>query len=242
MSERREHRVRARVASGMRLRWAFGVIAVACGAPAAPVAPRFEIAAPASIDCVHSSRKVCVAALPFAVDNTGAAPATLRSVRATREGLDGAIVWTFDPKPLRIGRTRVVPPTGVGAGNWSIEIVATDASGGELRRTIAVVVHDRLRETALAVCDACHGTWGTYGLLELEGCDCPTTDPGKTCHDVADCQGDCLEPEVEPIDATTYRFVGRCSPRTSTFGCLGRVRRGVHRRVGSVRIPSICVD
>jgi len=61
-----------------------------------------------------------------------------------------------------------------------------------------------------------------------EGCDCTTTD--------------CQDPRVEPIDASTVRFVGRCSPRTMTFGCKARVRPGVYPRAAHPHAKTICVD
>lgn len=221
-----------RCRSAMRL-WLLCAIGLACAAPAVPAAPLFEVSAPSSIDCAHLSPGACVIHVPLTIDNPTSRTVLLRSIHATREGLGGEVVWSYDAKELAPGRTNVVPPTGIGAGRWKIELVASDA-GRDLHATTTVTVRDRERDDARAACDACHGTWGAHGLAGTEGCDCRTTDAGKICHDASDCQGDCLDPTAEPGGASSHRFAGRCSPSTMNFGCLPRVRAS--------RSETICVD
>lgn len=218
--------------------WLWAALLVACAAPAAksvePVAPLpivpFEVSAPSSLDCESRGPRYCVIEVPLNIVNRTSGALVLRSVHATKDALGGDVVWNYEPTPLRPGSTRIATHTGVGPGDWTLEVIA-DAGGAVVRATTKVRIHNREREQAMAACDACHGTWGSYGMAGTEGCDCTASDAGKICHDQSECQGDCLEPAPDPA---THGFVSRCSLHTKTFGCKARVRGGTAHM--------ICVD
>ena len=83
-------------------------------------------------------------------------------------------------------------------------------------------------------CEAAGGTWGRYGLRQLEMCDLPAPDAGKACTDAKDCaSGACVAPEAAPEGS---QGSGTCHARMTLLGtCLKQVRSGV---VG----PRLCAD
>ena len=70
------------------------------------------------------------------------------------------------------------------------------------------------------------GTWGPQGLAQMDMCDLPATDAGKSCTNSSQCQGLCL--------ANDTPSTGTCSPRTLNFGCHDVMEDGIQM--------SICID
>ncbi len=231
-----------------RLACVLTVLLLACGSsvePAPTTAPAaasvISVTAPAEVDCPAAAP--CAAGLPLTIANGGDTPVTLQSITASRAGADATIRWDYPTTTVPAHGTWKVSPQVYGAGSWSVVVSLRDRFGAAVAARTTARVRDLAREKALAACDACHGTWGRWGMMQSEGCDCRTTDAGRVCHDASECEGDCLEPQVEDIDAESYRLVGRCSAHTQNFGCLARVRAGTHTRTaGRVRLAVTCVD
>lgn len=76
-------------------------------------------------------------------------------------------------------------------------------------------------------CVAKNGVWAIHGLSPMKSCNLPTSDKGKTCTDVDECEGTCLG------DVPTASS-GTCSEWRLTFGCHVVLMQGNARQ--------ICVD
>lgn len=65
------------------------------------------------------------------------------------------------------------------------------------------------------------------GLSGLPACVVPTSDGGKKCRDISDCEGRCINDDFDgdmpPIGTKT---VGTCEASNLSFGCFAEVRRG----------------
>ena len=70
------------------------------------------------------------------------------------------------------------------------------------------------------------GTWGPQGRAQMDLCDLPAIDAGKSCTDSSQCQGLCF--------ASGTPSTGTCSPRTLNFGCHDVMEDGIQM--------SICID
>jgi len=68
-------------------------------------------------------------------------------------------------------------------------------------------------------CEARGGEWGRFGMAQIEQCNLPTSDGGKTCTDRSQCEGFCV---AEETNAT----VGKCTAWKLTFGCINIVENG----------------
>lgn len=73
-------------------------------------------------------------------------------------------------------------------------------------------------------CVALKGTWRKVGVQQLEACDVPTRDAGKSCQRSAQCESLC----VASADADTATVVeGHCYASFLTVGtCLSEVEDG----------------
>jgi len=76
-------------------------------------------------------------------------------------------------------------------------------------------------------CIAKSGVWAIHGLSPMKSCNLPTSDKGKTCTDVDECEGTCLG------DVPTATS-GTCSEWRLTFGCQILLMQGNARQ--------LCVD
>lgn len=81
-------------------------------------------------------------------------------------------------------------------------------------------------------CEACHGDWGAHGLSPVEGCNCRTSDAGRTCRDSSACEGQCLAdtPNAVVTDVGPPRLgypQGACSEFRTSFGCHVVLSNGI---------------
>lgn len=76
-------------------------------------------------------------------------------------------------------------------------------------------------------CVAKNGVWAIHGFSPMKSCNLPTSDKGKTCTDVDECEGTCLG------DVPTATS-GTCSEWRLTFGCQILLMQGNARQ--------LCVD
>jgi len=75
------------------------------------------------------------------------------------------------------------------------------------------------------ICEEVGGTWGRYGLMEVDQCNLPTSDANKICTDSAECEGVCFTEEPAPKGSTVS---GICYGWTITLGtCLNLVKNGI---------------
>jgi hypothetical protein len=74
-------------------------------------------------------------------------------------------------------------------------------------------------------CERPGGTWGRFGLMEIDQCNLPTTDANKVCNDSSECEGVCFTDAPTPKGTKTN---GQCYSNTITLGtCLNLVHDGV---------------
>ena len=77
------------------------------------------------------------------------------------------------------------------------------------------------------------GTWGKYGLAQIEGCNIPTEDAGKECKKGVDCTTQlCIA-----IEGNTDH--GTCPEWTMNFGCFTLFDED-QAKMG--QMLSICID
>lgn len=131
------------------------------------------------------------------------------------------------PVRLRAGQAATFTLAGTAApSEVTLTVTARSERGPLVARTTLVSVDAPLRIEARRACDACRGTWGRFGVAQLEVCNCATTDAGTRCASDRDCQGYCDGITWEPIAGTCpagqrrERAVGRCSSRASAFTCV----------------------
>lgn len=72
------------------------------------------------------------------------------------------------------------------------------------------------------------GVWQKWGLAQLEYCQIPAKDAGKSCTDQSQCTYRCI--------SETGTVPGKCATYKNTFGCFGLVNNGKAER------PLLCVD
>ncbi len=74
-------------------------------------------------------------------------------------------------------------------------------------------------------CERLGGTWGRFGLMEIDQCNMPTTDANKVCNDSSECEGVCFTDTHARKGTETN---GQCYSKTITLGtCLNLVHDGV---------------
>jgi hypothetical protein len=74
-------------------------------------------------------------------------------------------------------------------------------------------------------CEKLEGTWGRFGLMEIDQCNLSTTDASKVCSDSSECESVCFTDAPAPKGTKTN---GQCYSETLTLGtCLNLVRAGV---------------
>lgn len=242
--------------------------AVATTAPTATTAPA-DLAEPrcgAQRGLVATSRGPATARWGGSTVWAGEAPLAIRlcgpgRATVTRVEVGEPVRWRveYEPGLAVVGDGAPVVVTVAGTTRPSIAPVRVTAVDGEGHALTAVAplesVDDPDRATARAACDACRGTWGPHGMLGLESCDCPTPDAGRPCLAGADCVGICLATGWERVtdepDAgcrtgqARMRLVGRCSARTSNFGCHAEVREptiACQWTDGPWSLPTVCSD
>jgi hypothetical protein len=74
-------------------------------------------------------------------------------------------------------------------------------------------------------CEQQGGTWGRFGLMEIDQCDLPTKDANKICSDTSECESVCFTEDSIPRGSSAR---GKCYSRTITLGtCLNLVKNGI---------------
>jgi hypothetical protein len=84
----------------------------------------------------------------------------------------------------------------------------------------------------IAECEEQGGRWEVLGFSG-PGCNLPSSDGGKSCTDIKDCEGLCLA-DNEDTNAQGDELMGVCSEWQSNFGCHEILEKG--------RIVEICID
>ncbi len=120
--------------------------------------------------------------------------------------------------------------------NPAAAIVATQSAGGTLATesnhpttagpTAAPPAGDKSGPVvdSREQCSKLGGTWRRAGLMQLEVCDVPTRDAGKTCRDSSECESLCVAQDgANASQAST----GQCYKSFLTVGkCLSIVANG----------------
>jgi len=172
----------------------------------------------------------------------------------------GALVFTPAESTLAPGASWTKESTFFHQGAHSV--LATLREGEALVHTEPVEfrIDNPARDAALLACEACNGRWGVYGISSTEGCNCSTTDGGKTCRDGDDCEASCMFERFEVIQPGSRtcatdgscvvklelgRAVGRCNGTVMSFGCKARIKPGASKDPAVIlpaRAPIQCVD
>jgi hypothetical protein len=89
-------------------------------------------------------------------------------------------------------------------------------------------------------CKRIGGTWGRFGLMEVDRCNVMTSDVGKICKDSSDCEGACIadltEAEHKKLEAGESLVKdGKCSKFELNYDCLPFVKDGKVKDI-------VCVD
>lgn len=148
-------------------------------------------------------------------------------------------------------------PAGIaspGGGLWKDSLVWTTpgeleavvyyhqpGQSGDLQARAKVTVVNKALAAAKEACVKCEGTWGRYGVNKYEGCNCKTTDAGKTCYDGDECQGYCLFRRYD----SEAREEGECSETQRVQGCVGIIYKGASKmppRKPPPRKQPTCMD
>lgn len=136
----------------------------------------------------------------------------------------------------------------------SARLVVRGEAGGVpvSAETTVTFVDDPDHAHAVSACEARGGTFLPAGSARIEHCDRPTADANTPCYSDASCEGACIATGTEPDAAAgcapgeeRVRFVGHCSERTVTFGCMARLLEPQTecRVIGRAsRLPQICSD
>ena len=105
---------------------------------------------------------------------------------------------------------------------------STEGPGGETRMLIDKILStfkftnqesQQLGNAATrGECLAKRGVWQKWGLAQLEYCQIPAPDSGKSCTDASQCTYECI--------STTNTVPGKCATYKNTFGCFNKVRNG----------------
>ncbi len=104
-----------------------------------------------------------------------------------------------------------------------------------------IKIGNKALAAAKAACVQCSGVWGRYGMNKVEGCNCKTSDAGKTCYDGDECQGYCL---FQRYDSEAHEE-GICSETQHLVGCYGIIFKGASKFQPSRPPPrkrTTCVD
>ena len=68
-------------------------------------------------------------------------------------------------------------------------------------------------------CESLGGKWGRPGIALNESCNLPTSDGGKWCTDMRQCEGACLAENEDSI-------FGKCTSWKMTVGCVNEMNDG----------------
>jgi hypothetical protein len=221
----------------------------AAPAALAPLSGKLEMQLTPIVECTYPGEQLydtmhCDVELPIVIDNGLAKTLSLHQIHATLSSLrspSGVTTWDFgDTVKIPAGGSYRFDAKWLKDDTYAFTAELTDAQGVAYRADGHTVVRNSRREAAQAACKACDGTWGPMGLGGHIGCDCKTKDAGKTCYAPSECEGQCIGASPEWMDKTHYREIGKCSPRTSPFGCQSRVEPGIH--TGPFHRSTVCVD
>jgi hypothetical protein len=202
------------------------------------------------------------AALPVIVRNCSAEPVLL--TRLEFNVRDGGPIrrWEPQPGPIRLEPGDRFEDTMLwGAGSFEVRARGRTEDGFPFDvAPVPLTIRNPAREEAQAACRACDGTWGRWGIMQLEGCDCPAQDAGQACTSGDDCDGRCMFDgwvrlaDDDPLAAAApacaegercYVARGTCSERTMIFGCVSVIGEVMYecRRPGMAgRAPTTCID
>lgn len=127
-------------------------------------------------------------------------------------------------------------------GELAVEVYYK-APGQDQEHSVRGTVTLTNRQLALAkqACVQCNGTWGTFGYVRKEQCNCKTTDAGKQCFDGNDCQGYCLFQRYD----SDGREEGQCSDQQHIVGCYGIIFKDASKyppTVPPTRKRATCLD
>lgn len=165
----------------------------------------------------------CSAVLSIRARNCTSNVVAIRSAHGTFS--NGArIDWDFRLAAIEPGEvgTREVRIARDIEAEASLDVAVLDASGArEWRWRGAFRVEIPARRRAIAECEACHGVWRRWGMLQREACNCRTADAGRACEDGRDCEGLCL-PTGSRIVSPEVRSTCVCP---AGCRCSGRPRR-----------------
>lgn len=165
----------------------------------------------------------CSVVLSIRARNCTANAIAIRSAQATSS--NGAQTqWAFRLAAIEPGEagTREVRIARDFEEELPLEVAVLDASRSRewrWRGVFRVVIPARRR--AMAECEACHGVWRRWGMLQREACNCRTGDAGRACEDGRDCEGLCL-PTGSRIVSPEVRSTCVCP---AGCRCSGRPRR-----------------
>ena len=83
-------------------------------------------------------------------------------------------------------------------------------------------------------CIAKGGDYIKQGKLQMHRCVMQFSDAGKSCSDSSDCQGSCVNSELD-IEPGKSNQIGTCAANDSPFGCRQIIEGGVTK-------ATLCVD
>ena len=215
------------------------------------------------VDCGGRPPNGCPSvAVPVLVRNCSAEPVDL--VQIEFGPADGGTILRQEPEPAR---ARLAPGERFEGeilwqpGSYELRTRVRTEDGFPVETAPVVVeIRDPEREAAIAACRECDGTWGQYGIMGFEGCDCTARDAGRACTSDAECEGRCMfdgwvqladdDPEAAAAPACAQgeqRYIARgtCSERTMIFGCvsvLGETSYDCRRPGLAGRAPTTCID
>lgn len=202
--------------------------------------------------------------VPLAVRNCSGEPVDLLEIELDVDGHGGILQLAPEPATARLepGARFERESFWRREGSYELRARARTLDGVPIEVAPATVeIRNPARDAALAACRECHGTWGRFGIMGFEGCDCTARDAGRQCTTDDQCEGRCLFDHWAPLEdddplaagAPTcpegqVRYVGRgtCSEHTMVFGCVSAMGENVRydcRWPGMHgRVPTTCID
>lgn len=216
---------------------------------------------PASIPRAWDGRLVTGGEADVVVRWCGPEPVTVRFIEVLVVTQDLRVTHTLEGRRLEVGQfvvRRVHTGAALGPSRVRARALVSSGETAEDERHVEVVESPE-RSTAIAQCNACGGSFRSFGMSAREMCDCPTRDAGTRCLSSVDCEGACLfdHDEVQPAGSTgpegrscdpgeELRLrVGRCHHRQRLFGCkpvLLEPRAHCSPPSRSGRAPIVCID
>lgn len=192
-----------------------------------------ETASQRDLVCSDGHR-ACRAYLEVVVRNCTKAAVALQKIVVKDIGLDQGEAWV-EARGVVLSRGEAWRHelTTVIARTYSVYALVGSVEAPTQSQAHQFTIENPARRRAMAACEACHGHWGSHGILNREGCICGTSDGGKPCSDGRDCEGMCLADD----DGAW------CATRVTTFGCRRHLPDGwSDEDHHGWRLPIRCTD